>query len=93
MYELPRFEVTKSFRDTGTQSQYTIPATVPENFDMATGVSLPDEYVLLLQNVVEENRLLRKQMASSIASNETALKSIDDKVNIRLEQVLADDRE
>ena len=49
---------------------------------MATGVSLPDEYVLLLQNVVKENRLLREQMASSIASNETALKSIDDKVNI-----------
>jgi hypothetical protein len=47
--QLPRFEVLLRLR-------HSILYKLPENFDMATGVSLPDQYVLLLQNVVEENR-------------------------------------
>jgi hypothetical protein len=49
---------------------------------MATETSLPDQYVLLLQNVVEENRLLRDQMANTISNNENALKSIEAKMDI-----------
>ncbi|XP_028416023.1 uncharacterized protein LOC114544620 [Dendronephthya gigantea] len=45
-------------------------------------MSLPDQYVLLLQNVVEENRLLRAQMANTISSNESALKNIETKMDI-----------
>lgn len=44
---------------------------------MATETSLPDQYVLLLQNVVEENRL-----ANTISNNENALKSIEAKMDI-----------
>jgi hypothetical protein len=41
---------------------------------MTTGVSLLDQYVLLLQNVVQENRLLyREQMANTITRIENAL--------------------
>lgn len=49
---------------------------------MATETSLPDQYVLLLQNVVEENWLLRDQMANTISNNENALKSIEAKMDI-----------
>ena len=37
-------------------------------------------YVLLLQNVVEENRLLREQMATMITNSENALKNLNKKI-------------
>ena len=49
---------------------------------MTDNVSLPDQYVLLLQNVVEENRLLRQQLSSTVTSNENALKDIKMQMDI-----------
>ena len=49
---------------------------------MTDNVSLPDQYVLLLQNVVEENRLLRQQLSSTVTSNENALKDIKTQMDI-----------
>ena len=49
---------------------------------MTDNVSLPDQYVLLLQNVVEENRLLRQQLLSTVKSNENALKDIKMQMDI-----------
>ena len=49
---------------------------------MTDNVSLPDQYVLLLQNVVEENRLLRQQLSSTVTSNENALKGIKMQMDI-----------
>ena len=43
---------------------------------MTANVSLSDEYVFLLQNVVEENRQLRDQLSSTVTNNENALKDI-----------------
>ena len=43
---------------------------------MTANVSLSDQYVLLLQNVVEENRLLREQLSNTVTSNENALEDI-----------------
>jgi hypothetical protein len=51
---------------------------------MTTGISLLDQYVLLLKNVVEENRLLyREQMAKLYDYKvENALKNINEKMDI-----------
>ena len=49
---------------------------------MTDNVSLPDQYVLLLQNVVEENRLLRQQLSSTVTNNENALKDIKTQMDI-----------
>ena len=51
-------------------------------FDMATNVSLSDQYVLLLQNVVEENRLLREQMSNAVANSEKSLNDIKEQMSV-----------
>ena len=38
---------------------------------------LPDQYVLLLQNVIEENRLLRQQISQTIEAGESSLQEIN----------------
>ena len=47
-------------------------------------VSLPDQYVLLLQNVVNENRLLRKQMKNTVDQTKSSeeVKKIDNIENL-----------
>ena len=52
------------------------------HFDMTTNVALSDQYVLLLQNVVEENRLLREQLSNTVTNNENALKDIKTQMDI-----------
>ena len=52
------------------------------NFNMTTNVSLSDQYVLLLQNVVQENRLLREQLSNTVSSNESALNDIKTQMDI-----------
>ena len=52
------------------------------HFDMTTNVALSDQYVLLLQNVVEENRLLREQLSNNVTNNENALKDIKTQMDI-----------
>jgi hypothetical protein len=49
---------------------------------MTTNVSLSDQYVLLLQNVVQENRLLREQLSNTVSSNESALNDIKTQMDI-----------
>ena len=44
-------------------------------------LSLPDQYVLLLQNVVEENRLLRQQTSQTIEAGQSSLQEINLKVD------------
>lgn len=44
-------------------------------------VSLPDQYVLLLQNVVDENKLLREQMKQTIEQGKNSLEEIKKKVD------------
>ena len=44
---------------------------------MNTGVSLADQRALLLQNVVEENRLLRELMTNTITTSENAVRNIN----------------
>ena len=44
-------------------------------------VSLSDQYVLLLQNVVNENRLLREQMKNTVDQTKSSLEEIKKKVD------------
>ena len=44
-------------------------------------LSLPDQYVLLLQNVVEENRLLRQQISQTIEAGQSSSQEINLKVD------------
>ena len=52
------------------------------HFNMTTNVALSDQYVLLLQNAVEENRLLREQLSNTVTNNENALKDIKMQMDI-----------
>ena len=61
------------------------------HFDMTTNVALSDQYVLLLQNVVEENRLLREQLSNTVTNNENALKDIKTQMVFWPEQTPARD--
>jgi hypothetical protein len=44
-------------------------------------VSLPDQYVLLLQKVIDENRLLREQVKSTVDTTNSSIEVIKKKVD------------
>ena len=48
---------------------------------MTEPISLPDQYVLLLQDVVNENRRLREQMIETAERSEFAFRSLENKMD------------
>lgn len=44
-------------------------------------VSLSDQYVLLLQNVVQENRLLREQLKTTVNETKSSIEDMKNKVD------------